>query len=278
MVSFFKKTFNILLDTTPRQWIHYWLDIFNLNFSSWSELIKTTTSHLKSLSASTVYLSAIFHGLLLVSAGVVSDRLHEEQKSETISLKDINFENGEASMADIVEISGVYYFDREYLKKKKPKSVLESLLSDLKNRSNPSNRNKLQVKSLGHKKLKVSDLKKMDIDWSKMTAKKNEKSADIEKQLNQHLAGYNDQFRQCYERSLIKDPSLNAKVEFLLQVGANRNIAKSDIQFSGVGTPSVKEELRDCLRLVTQKIRLPKSSEELSGKQLKFFVVLNSWK
>lgn len=278
MIAFLQKAFNTFLDTTPRQWIRYWLEFWNLDFESWSDLYKTLGQNLRSLSASTICVSAIIHSILLVMAGVVSDRLYDEQKKDIVSLKDIELEGGDKTTMDIVEISGVYYFDQDFLKKKKPKSVLESLLSDLKNRGPKVASNQLQVKSPGQKKLKVSDLKKMDIDWSQITAETTEKSSDIEKELNQYLARYNDQFRNCYEKSLIKDPSLNAKVEFLLQVGSNRNIAKSEIQFSGVGTPAVKEELRGCLQLVTQKIQLPKNSEELSGKQLKFFVVLNSWK
>ncbi len=282
-----KKTFirllNTFLDTTPRQWIHGFLKFLGLDYCSWSEFRLALVNNLKSLSAFSIYGSALGHLVVLVMVGIMSEgMLILKSKNEVVSLEDLNVKakskNGES--IDLLEITGVYYYSKKAKKiyKKETQSRFAQLLADLKN-NKPSNSSHSKIKKVKSiKELKPSDLAKMDIDWSKITqASKNSDDKNIEKDLNNHLAKYNGRFRNCYEKSLLKDPSLNAKVEFLLRVGANRNISDSEIKFVGVGTPAVKSHLQDCLRKVTRNIRLPKKSKALAGKQLKFFVVLNSW-
>lgn len=287
MSSFFKSLLNILntfMDTTPRQWLNYFAYIFGLNWSSWGEFYKSLVNFFTGKQTLFVYFSALFHMTLLAAMQMQFDEsMVHKQKAHHLSEKRLKHDNSLGNTDEQpIEITGIYYIDSSSLSQKKTETK-SSRLANLFKKS--KNFGKFSHSQDPVKKRKGGSLKNKNISgaskmsWDHISVNETAHHDDsVYENLSRHVDTYNPQFQKCYEQALLNDSSLNAKVEFKLKVGKNLKITDAQVDFSGVGTYQAQDGLKKCLKNVARTISFPNADQApVAGKQIRFFVVLDSW-
>lgn len=288
--SLLLKLIYLLIDTTPRQKFMSVVGAFRAFGLSLRDSVQLLMSNYRCFAAKSVYVSVALH-FIIFGALIGFDTVYNNViTGKLVSAGEVELSPEEARQLkeqdqELVEITGIYYISPEDLTSKNPKKVsnkpFNSLLAKLKSGNHKWTVNKSKTKNKDNSGFrKQIGLKPVDgANWKDVVSENKAKpsAAGIESQLNKHLVKYNNQFKSCYESVLLKDSSLNAKVNFLLKVGSNRRIVNTKINIKGVGRPESKTELSGCLSNITKTIRFPKSSQQIAGQQVKFQVVLNSW-
>ena len=273
LLSGLKDLLNVFLDTTPRQWIHSLLD-----------LVAGLRQQVRGVFGAALTASVLGHGVLLVSNDItaaVKSAISAKQDGETIDLKERAELEQMLEQKQAMEVVGVYYLNgTEKIKKSLVSPDFLRLFKNMK-QLNAVSRWSLKEASATTTPPKpgAADGK---MDWSKATQEMRAKDSIQPKQPNREqsliktLHSYNPQFQACYERSLLKDPTISGKIAFELMVGTSRRIAQSNIKFEGQASAAGLDQLTDCLEAVTSKVMLPPEAEGMSGKRIKFYVMLKS--
>lgn len=263
----FHKALNTFLDTTPREWFAWLRDIFSFDF------------HFKNVLMVALSLSVVLH--MLPVLWVWKESLKETRSGEAVmTLRDLLKKEDPVKGSVVEEIpkelTGVFYVDGR--KKKVPVSMtskLSGLLRQLQTTgtawaSTPSTHAK-KVAFVATPQFHAQDWKEL----AKDNPKDDVPTGKMEDFLSKEIAKYDSQFQSCYEGALLKDSSMNGKIEFMILMGAAQRVDSAQVRFDGVGMPDSKQQLEGCLRGVAGKIHF-QTQEPLEGKKLKFFVVLKS--
>jgi hypothetical protein len=283
-----QKFINMVLDTTPRQWLIFWAETFQFNYKDPVGQLKDNLKSFYSLKGATLAVSIVVHILLIFSiqSQKMTDDSIANEGGETITLADKKDLTALMAQQDLLATSGVYYFNGTEKKITAPplkasKSALAALLKKL---GSGKNNWKATANQFGIPSADASvPTNKKDLDskfsWSAAVEKhpKKESTGKVEEELTKQIAKYDTQFQGCYEKALLKDSSMNGKIEFLMKVGGQNNISESQVRFEGVGMHAGKSQLEACLHEVAGKIRLADNSRELVGKKIKFYVMLKAW-
>jgi hypothetical protein len=286
LTSLFKKWIifcNVLLDTTPRQWIYYYAEVFGMRFSSFAEFKRYILSIFAGRQSFFITGSGVLHGLILAGVSWYSggSELDIVNKQTIKTQSHISSSRAGDVEPEHLEITGIYYVDARDLKassEKPPNSKLASIFKKVKNFGTPTKA--LKNSEVTRTNISTSLSKKnSQIAWEKIAADQETKSGDDnEAFLSRHLAQYNPHFQKCYEKALLSDTSLNAKIEFKLRIGPDLRISQSHIDLNGVGSTAAKATLESCLVNVTKTIIFPPNDgKPIIGKDIKFYVVLDSW-
>lgn len=132
--------------------------------------------------------------------------------------------------------------------------------------------------SLGGKRLSLESLVDAargagKIQWKEI---ENEKSplreADMER-IAKTLSARQGDFRDCFEKALLNDPSISGHANMVLAVAGGGTIESTKIEFSGTGSGPGLELLKSCLSLVNSRITLPAT---LADQRVRFGLLFKS--
>jgi hypothetical protein len=113
------------------------------------------------------------------------------------------------------------------------------------------------------------------VQWEASGAGKGGKPLDptdlekIRKQLSQRAS----EFRDCYERALLRDDSLEGTADFSFVVGSGGGLDAARVDFSGKGGNPVIGNLKGCLSEVSRRIHFPGS---VAGNTLRYTLKFKS--
>jgi len=240
------------------------------------------------MSSSWLALSLLFHGIGFATLYFeVSPSKFETMDNEVyeVTLKTMD-PSGSTEVQPVFDENSdiVMNIPKERKKKKDQQSLAERLLKKYSKVKVPSSqtlsapeepsslwksriRPKVAHGSLGDQLKNLPDKKEPDLKMNNQGFSKDK--------MSQHLATYQKQFQRCYESALLKDSSLNGKIQFDLLTAKSGDISKSQIDFEGVGRPSTRADLIGCLRTVVRKIQFPQTLASTFGKNIRFQAVLS---
>jgi hypothetical protein len=280
-----KQLISTFLDTTPRQWLIFWAETFHFDYKNPKQQLKNIVYSFYGIQGTALLGSFALH-LLLFAYSVQSQKLSEDKlnssTSEEITLQDQKTLAALIAQQEMIEITGVYYIDGKEKTKIIPKgnAILSDLLKKLKSgKNNWALSNKIVIPNAAASVLS-NNAKNSNFSWQQAvetTEQKKDSPHAIEDKLTKQIAQYEPKFQGCYEKALLKDSSMNGKIEFLMQIGQNNNIANSHVRFEGVGLPAGKSQLEDCLQNVVSKIVITNDGQDLNGKKIKFYAMLKAW-
>lgn len=291
MKSLFKiavKLLDILLDTTPRQWLIFLAETLCLDYRNPERQFREMLFVFRGPIGGALALSLMLHGLLISSTWIKDrfDTVVSGAAGESIDLQEQKSLEKLMALKEAIEVSGVYYLNGTE-KKIDLQKATDPKLSMLLQKFKQGLGRWGDASSLGIAKADASvvknkqDVTKASYSWSETV--KNSKSAApkvdgsaLEQGLAKTISSYNPRFQNCYEKSLLKDALMGGRIGFELTVGRAQNISDSKISFEGTASSESVSLLEQCLNGVTQQIRLPANSESLSGKKIKFYVMLKA--
>lgn len=96
-------------------------------------------------------------------------------------------------------------------------------------------------------------------------------------ELTEHIAGYEQQLQNCYERALLAESGLSGRVHFELEPARNGRVQKRKIAVEGVSQQRVENDLKFCLNAVIDQIHFPNKFQSIYGKTIQFYVLLARW-
>lgn len=280
-----KQIISTFLDTTPRQWFIFWAETFNVDYQNPLLQIKNIALSFYGIKGAALAGSLALHMLLFVyhvqSQKLLPTGVNVSSDKE-LTLQDQKVLAALMAQKEMIEIKGVYYVDGNEKKKiaSTGNAVLSDLLKKLKSgKSSWALANKIAIPNAS---ASISSVPSKDSSFSwkqavENTESKKDTSRETEDKLTQQIAKYETQFQGCYEKALLKDSSMNGKIEFLIQIGNQNNVAKSNVRFEGVGIPTGKLQLEGCLQNIVSKIRLSDDGQDLNGKKIKFYAMLKAW-
>lgn len=278
------KLLNVFLDTTPRQWLIFWAEAFQIDWKNPGAQAKNFVLSFRGVKGHAFGISIILHAMVLVCAilpqGQIAELFRTTAEQE-IKLQD-KTDPSQISSEDFIEISGVYYLNGT--EKKRPlQSSLSKLSGLLKQLKGPSaawataGAKESTTKTPAIQKLLVPSKSPQWQDIARPQEIEKTDSRSLEEDLSRRITQQDGQFQNCYEGALLKDPSMNGRIEFLVKIGSSQRVDGVDVDFAGVGLPESRRHLQTCLQNVAAKIRFDDLvGQKIAGKKLKFYVVLKS--
>lgn len=274
------RIWNTFLDTTPRQWVHYFSEYFQTPRISFER--GGTYSLLFSAFTHVLAFYMIFFYIEPVPKSEPSKEIYEVALLEMAR-------SGTKDVEPVYDENSDIYLPAEKKKKKKPLTLAQRLLQKYRHSELPSLNSK--EKNEGEQKpkwrsaarkenSKVREMVRKDLisqlSLDQLNSKEDKKDfGSLKDELNQHLALYQKSLQSCYEASLLKDESLNGKVSFELRTGKEGEVVKGDVSFNGVGRPETRESLENCLMRVVRQIRFPAQMTAAMSRTIQFQAVLS---